>query len=199
MQYLFPTLPKTGAPWPVWHDSTPAASFRWVPSLSRRAARRLYEKARAYERRTGKLMLGGLAVFYALLFDFLNYSTGRLDPSGAAIAKKAAVDVATVWRAIKRLVAAGFLSRERRCVDGWEDGRYFRRQLTNAYRPLDPEPDQEPLPEPGTWGDHPFALDPLFAESKGDLGARVAILEAEGGGLAGALARLGRAMRAGKP
>ena len=38
----------------------------------------------------------GLAVLHALIFDFLNHRTGRLDPSYAAIAAKAGVCVRTV-------------------------------------------------------------------------------------------------------
>ena len=37
-----------------------------------------------------------LAVLHALIFDFLNHRTGRLDPSYAAIAAKAGVCVRTV-------------------------------------------------------------------------------------------------------
>src|SRR3954447_12206200 len=33
----------------------------------------------------------------------------------------------------KRLHAAGILAWVRRCREGWQDGRYWREQLTNAY------------------------------------------------------------------
>ena len=48
-----------------------------------------------------------LAVLHALIFDFLNHRTGRLDPSYAAIAAKAGVCVRTVASALQRLKALG--------------------------------------------------------------------------------------------
>ena len=43
---------------------------------------------------------------HALIFDFLNYASGRLDPSYAAIARKANVCERTVANALKRLKRA---------------------------------------------------------------------------------------------
>ena len=78
-------LPKTYAAWPVWHDSTPA-DVKFHP-LPKKKAVRIYHKAREFERRTrqtgrqdGALGRNGLAVLHALIFDFLNYASGRLDP-----------------------------------------------------------------------------------------------------------------------
>src|ERR1700722_853523 len=86
--------PKTFAAWPVWRDSTMSAGKS--QPMPKRQAVRLYHKARRFERQTrqpgrqdGALGRNGLAVLHALLFDFLNYSSGRLDPSYAKIAEKA--------------------------------------------------------------------------------------------------------------
>ena len=61
---------------------------------------RLYHKARAFERqtrqqgnRTARSAATVLLVLHALLFDFLNYATGRLDPAIATIARKACISM----------------------------------------------------------------------------------------------------------
>ena len=51
-----------------------------------------------------------LQVLHALIFDFLNYASGRLDPSHAAIARKANVCERTVRNALNRLRDLGILS-----------------------------------------------------------------------------------------
>ena len=73
--------------------------------MPKRQAVRLYHDARRFERQTrqpgrqdGALGRNGLAVLHALLFDFLNYASGRLDPSYARIAEKAA-SASAAWRA----------------------------------------------------------------------------------------------------
>ena len=48
-----------------------------------------------------------LQVLHALIFDFLNYASGRLDPSYAAIARKANVCERAVATALKRLRELG--------------------------------------------------------------------------------------------
>jgi hypothetical protein len=82
---------RTFAAWPVWRGS--ARDVRFVAAVSKRQAVRLYHKARRFERQTrqrgrqdGALGRNGLAVPHALLFDFLNYASGRLDPSYAGMA-----------------------------------------------------------------------------------------------------------------
>jgi DNA-binding transcriptional regulator YhcF (GntR family) len=71
----------------------------------------------------------------ALIFDFYNYTTGRLDPSYEAIAAKARCSQATVARCLAALKRLGVLDWQRRCtgVVG-DDGRYQLEQDTNAYR-----------------------------------------------------------------
>jgi DNA-binding transcriptional regulator YhcF (GntR family) len=75
-------------------------------------------------------------VLHALVFDFLNHRTGRLDPSYAAIAAKAGVCVRTVASALQRLKALGILNWMRRCAESWRDGRFVLEQETNAYAVL---------------------------------------------------------------
>src|SRR6202000_3166909 len=82
--------PKTFAAWPVWRDST--RSEVKFAALPKRQAVRLYHKARRFERQSrapghqdGALGRNGLAVLHALLFDFLNYASGRLGPEYARI------------------------------------------------------------------------------------------------------------------
>jgi hypothetical protein len=221
--YALPTLPgftppKTFAVWPVWRDSTTAkVKFQEMP---KRQAVRLFYKARRFERQTrqpgrqdGALGRNGLAVLHALIFDLLNYQSGRLDPSYAKIAEKACISVRSVARGLSRLKAAGILHWLRRCAESWRDGRFCLEQETNAYaiQPASqwlgfielPDP---PPPLPGTWGDHPprdtFAEAAADAQA-GSMQAAIAGLSAAGeyGGdaLAAALAQFGSAILGAKP
>jgi hypothetical protein len=67
----------------------------------------------------------GLQVLHTLIFDFLNYASGRLDPSYAAIARKANVCERAVATALKRLRELGILNWVRRCAQSWQ-GRALR-------------------------------------------------------------------------
>jgi hypothetical protein len=78
----------------------------------------------------------GLQVLHTLIFDFLNYASGRLDPSYAAIARKANVCERAVATALKRLRELGILNWVRRCAKDWQDGRFVLAQETNAYAVL---------------------------------------------------------------
>ena len=96
---LMPTFPgmtalagsmKTYAPSPVWSDSTTApVRFQGLP---KKKAVKLWHRARDFKRKTrqpgmqdGAIGRNGLAVLHALIFDFLDYRTGRLDPGYEAI------------------------------------------------------------------------------------------------------------------
>ena len=173
MRLLFPTIPlpipaleaPTRAPWPVWSGSV-ANPVRFAP-LAKKAAVRLWHRARDLDRGThqpgrhgGAVGPTALAVLHALIFDFLNHRTGRLDPSYAAIAAKAGVCVRTVATALTRLRELGILNWVRRCAESWRDGRFVLEQETNAYAVLPesqwrgyrapPEPPAAPWPD--TWG-----------------------------------------------
>jgi hypothetical protein len=216
LSHLLPPLPgltalaRTYAPWPVWAEST-TAPIRFV-AIPRKAAVRLWHRARDFDRGShqpghhgGALGHTGLAVLHALIFDFLNHRTGRLDPSYAAIAAKAGVCVRTVASALQRLKALGILNWVRRCAERWADGRFVLEQDTNAYAVL-PEsqwrgyrpPAEPPGPAPGTWGDPPPMLSAVAqAVLEGNLAGKVQALASDPkDGLAAALARLGRAFMA---
>jgi hypothetical protein len=206
----FTALARTYAPWPVWTGSTTSpVRFQAMP---KKAAVKLWHRARDFDRGThqsghhgGALGHTGLAVLHALIFDFLNHRTGRLDPSYAAIAAKAGVCVRTVASALQRLKALGILNWVRRCAERWADGRVVLEQETNAYAVL-PEsqwrgyrlPQEPPGPAPGTWGDPPPMLSAVAqATLEGDLAGKVqALASGPKDGLASALARLGRAFMA---
>ena len=222
MRLLFPTIPlpnpaleaATKAPWPVWAGST-TKPIRFAP-MPKKAAVRLWHRARDFDRGTheagkhgGAVGPTALAVLHALIFDFLNHRTGRLDPSYVAIAHKAGVCVRTVATALKRLRELGVLNWVRRCAESWRDGRFVLEQETNAYAVL-PEsqwrgyrtPQEPPAPAPGTWGDPPpmpsvLAQAAMEGRGGGDLRSVVQILAADPKDrLAAALARLGRAFMA---
>jgi hypothetical protein len=216
--YAFPTLPglagpKTFAAWPVWHDST-MSEVKSQP-MPKRIASRLYHKARRFERQTrqpgrqdGALGRNGLSVLHALLFDFLNYGSGRLDPSYAAIARQACISARSVARGLASLKAAGVLNWLRRCVSTRDDlGRFRLEQETNAYAVLPAsqwrgfyEQPEAPPPHPTSWGAMPPLPSPIELAAAdraagSSPGAVLATLESDpGDGLAAALARLGRAI-----
>lgn len=213
-----PALPgfggfKTYAPSPVWRDSA-VQPVTWQ-RLPKKAAVKLWHRARDYERRTrqpgkqdGALGRNGLAVLHALIFDFLNYASGRLDPAQTTIARKAAISPRSVARGLAALKMAGVLNWLRRCSASMEDGRFTLRQETNAYAILPPSqwrgytpPMEPPAPERGTWGDHP-PLPPVVAQAATEsresdsVAAVLRTLESDpGDGLAAVLARLGRAIQ----
>ena len=209
--------PKTFAAWPVWSGSI-RQPIKFKP-LSKREAVRVWHRARDFDRQTrqpgrhgGRVGHSALQVLHALIFDFLNYASGRLDPSYAAIARKANVCERTVATALQKLRSLGILNWVRRCAESWKDGRFTLEQETNAYAVLPPTqwqgytpPPEPPPPMPGTWGDHPplpSVLAQATAERRdgGSMGDMLRALESDStDGLAATLARLGRAMqRAGK-
>ena len=209
-------LPKTYAAWPVWSGST-TKEVRFQP-VPKKTAIRLWHRARDFDRQTrapgkhgGALGHTALQVLHALIFDFLNYMSGRLDPSQAAIARKANVCVRSVATALKRLRELGILNWVRRCAESWKDGRFVLEQETNAYAILSESqwrgyrpPAAPPAPQAGTWGDHPplpSVMAQAVAERAEGASVRdmVGILDSDSTDpLAAALARLGRVMQASK-
>ena len=209
---MFPGFarPKTYAPSPIWRDST-TAELRFQP-LNKKQAAKLWHEARRFERSTrqpgrqdGALGRNGLAVLYALLFDFLNYASGRLDPAIDTIAQAANISPRSAARGLANLKAAGVLNWARRCIaDIGEAGRIVFRQLSNAYAVLPVSqwlghrPRAEaPPPQAGTWGDHP-PLPSLIAQATtaGSMTAQIKTLELDTSDeLAAALAGYGRAFQ----
>jgi hypothetical protein len=216
-QRTLPGLPslseKTYAEFPVWGEST-CKRVQFTP-MPRKEAVKLWHRARDFDRQThtpgkhgGALGPSGLQVLHVFLFDFLNYKTGRLDPSYKAIARKANICEHTVSDALKRLAALGIITWIRRCAEEWVNGRYVRRQLTNAYCILPTgwvgyqAPPEMPPPHPTSWGKaavmpsvHEEAV--IEQRASGDTREVIRILElAPRGGIEAALARLGRAVLA---
>jgi hypothetical protein len=153
---------KTYAAYPVWSDST-TKEIKFQP-IPKRIAVKLWHRARDFDRQTHKVDCHGgaightaLQVLHTLIFDFLNYASGRLDPSYAAIARKANVCERSVATAIQRLKEVGILNWVRRCAEKWIDGRFVLEQDTNAYAVLPSsqwrgysEPPEAPPPQAGT-------------------------------------------------
>src|SRR4051794_14930619 len=204
---------QTHAPRPVWSGST-TKPVQFTP-LPKKAALRLWRYAQELDRQTkekgrhgGAVGHTDLQVLHSLIFDFLNFASGRLDPSQAAIADKANLCPRTVATALARLHAAGILTWVRRCAESWEGGRYVRRQLTNAYallpstgwRGFRPPRDEPPAPHPATWGKPPAMPSILTAAAMerragGTLKEAIRVLDlGPVNGLEAALARLGRAV-----
>jgi hypothetical protein len=207
------TNPQPRAPWPVWRGSV-AGPVRFAP-MSRKAAAKLWHKARRWDRETrqpgrhgGIIGRTALTTLYALLFDFLNPRTGRLDPSLDAIACKAGCCRRAVVNALARLRDLGLLAWRRRCEETRDDeGRFRLRQRTNAYAVLPPaqwrgyRDNDPPPPDPATLGAQERVPDPIEAAvaeiTGGQRKAAIAALEADPGErLAMALAALGRALEA---
>lgn len=161
-------------------------------------------------RQDGALGRNGPAVLRALLFRFLNYRTGQLDPSYEAIADQACISPRTVARGLKSLREAGLLNWLRRCTPIIETGRCVLEQLSNAYAPLPVSQWRgyrpsfkrapPPAPHPDTCGAHSRLPDALAAAviARRESGPGRAVLrELESdptNPVAKALARLGRAL-----
>ena len=129
------------------------------------------------------------------------HRTGRLDPSYAAIARKAGVCVRTVATALARLRELGILNWVRRCAESWRDGRFVLEQQSNAYAVLPDSqwrgyrpPAAPPAPAPGTWGEPAPVPDAVTqARLETDMMGKVMALASDPKDrLARALASLGR-------
>ena len=205
----------TRASWPVWSGST-TARVRFAP-VKRQEAAKLYHRLRDFERQTrqsgrqdGSVTRNGLAVAHALLFDFLNFSTGQLDPAYEAIARAACISVRSVARGLQALHRAGVLHWQRRCSKQVDDsGAFLMRQESNAYAVCSPSQwrgyagrPEAPAPDAGTWGDHPPMERGTVEAGTFDAAYERMELDARASGgdaLAAALARLGQAVEARNP
>jgi hypothetical protein len=215
-QQILPGLPvmseQTYAEFPVWSESS-AKPVQFTP-LPKKQAVLLWHRARDFDRQThtpgkhgGAIGPTALMVLHVFLFDFLNYTTGRLDPSYAAIARKANICERAVADALKRLHELRMITWIRRCSEEWINGRYVRKQQTNAYCILPTgwlgytAPPEMPPPHPTVWGKAPVM--PSVHEAAviemhtgGDRRCVIRTLElAPKGGIEAALASLGRAMQ----
>ena len=203
---------KTYAAWPVWSGSF-RGEVRFAP-LPKKQALKLYHKARAWNRQKlagrygGSIGSAALRVLECLIFDFLNFASGRLDPGYEAIARKTGLGRSTVATALVRLKELGIITWIRRCAEDRDAaGRYMLCQETNAYailpasqwRGYDRQPEPPP-PHPSTWGACP-PLPPLIEQAideqkhGGGVPAIIGLLESDPTDrLATALARLGRSL-----
>jgi hypothetical protein len=208
----FPPMPKSYAKWPVWKDSA-CANIQFVPQPKKQLVK-LWHRLREWNaekqpgRYGGRLGASCLAVAHCLIFDFLNYTSGRLDPSYDAIAQRTGLGRSTVATALARLKEFGVINWVRRCLPGKDEaGRFVLRQDTNAYAVLPAsqwvgyiEPPKPPVPTPDRWGACPplaspldqAAIDRKAGDSIGHVATRLADDPADE--LACALARLARVM-----
>ncbi len=203
---------KTYAAWPVWSGSF-RDEVRFAP-MPKKKALKLYHQARAWNRQKHAGRYGGsigsaaMRVLECLIFDFLNFATGRLDPGYKAIAQKTGLGRSTVAVALARLKQLGIIHWARRCCQDQDGaGRYIMRQETNAYAILPAsqwrgyaDPTRSPPPHPSTWGATP-PLPPLIEQAITEqqegrnMPAIIGLLESDPADrLALALARLGRAL-----
>lgn len=183
-RHRFGVLPglgfKTFSKDPVWTDS--ARGRVTFQPMSKREALKIWHEARAMNRdrsavskngaRRSVIGAAGMAVLQSLLFDFLNYKTGQLDPSYEGLALKTGLSRATVARALARLKALGIIHWQRRCAAFVSAaGRFCIEQLRNAYAVLSPTgwrghtPTEARKLEPHEWGAAPpsaAALDALM-------------------------------------
>lgn len=213
----FPGLGTTSyAPDPVWKESA-RGEVRFF-RIAKRDAWATYRKLKMWNRQKVPGRYGGaigsacLRVYESLVFDFLNFRNGRLDPSYEAIAAKTGLSRSTVAEALKRLKALRVIFWQRRCSMHHDDRRGVRfEQETNAYGVLPPaqwlgyvEPPSPPVLAPAEWGAAPPLPDILTQASaaarSGGTAALVQVLEADPGKdtLAAALAALGRRILAAK-
>lgn len=159
--------------WPVWKDSVFEAPV--FPVLSKRIREKIWYTARSWDRQTRKpgkhggiIGRAALSVLHALLWDFYNLRTGRLDPSVANIASHASLCERATHTALSHLRSLHLLDWVRRCEKAYTAaGRFILQQRTNAYRPFSPEhwlgyrPPPEPEPDRATLGYPERRLDPI--------------------------------------
>ncbi|WP_395459821.1 helix-turn-helix domain-containing protein (plasmid) [Azospirillum melinis] len=112
----------------------------YLRPLDRNDRARILFLAEAMDRRTrepgqhgGLIKRTGLAVLRALLCRYANLQSGRCDPSADAIALASGVSRSTVFVALDRLEAAGFVQRFQRLASFRKAGIWHTEQATNAY------------------------------------------------------------------
>src|SRR3954447_11949123 len=124
---------------PAWHDcfSLPVI----FQPIARKRAAAIWNKARRLDMKTGRKGRHGgiigrsaLTVLSVLIFDFLDYASGRLDPSHAAIARKARMSERAVCTALQKLKLLGILNWLRRCHEERGPWGVRFRQDTNGLR-----------------------------------------------------------------
>ena len=96
-------------------------------------AERLNARTRQPGQHGGCLKDSGLQLLRALLFQFLDCRTGRLDPSLDTLARATGHCRATIVAALRRLRQAGFVTWVQRVALVRIDGQLRPQQVTNGY------------------------------------------------------------------
>jgi hypothetical protein len=185
-QRLWADKQKTFARYKVWKGSA-TAPIKWAPISKETAITQLWAAERwevgtkgTVIGRSGKISLrcgilgrAAVRVYRTLLLDFLNYKTGRCDPSWDAISKKCGYGRTAVGQALNSLEAAGLIVRINRASGGMVDGRFVLEQDTNAYGfpPVSQwkdygAPPPPPPPDPDAWGKAPAPFNALLAAAQ---------------------------------
>src|SRR4051794_8375537 len=190
---LGPKNPDGVRAMPAWHDSfSLPVIFQPIP---RKRATAIWHKARRLDMKTSRKgrhggMIGrsALTVISVLIFDFLDYASGRLDPSHAAIASKARMSERAVCTALQKLRTLGILNWLRRCHEERGPWGVRFKQDTNAYALYEPPiltKDDPSLLEPHEWGAVPPLPDTMTqaveAMRVGDRRTMLAALEVDPG------------------
>src|SRR4051794_14171378 len=175
---------------PIRRDSV-ALPVIFEPIPRKRAAA-IWRKARRLDMKTGRKgrhggMIGrsALTVLSVLIFDFLDYASGRLDPSHAAISRKCRMCERSVRTALQKLKPLGILTWIRRAIKEYGPWGVKLSQQTNAYALMSPPilDDDPPPPRPHEWGAVPPLPDVMTqaveALKRGNHREMVSILEAE--------------------
>jgi hypothetical protein len=126
----------------VWRDST-TEKVKFTP-LPKKQATKWFHKARDFERQTrqpgkqdGALGRNELLVLHVLIFDFLNYATGRLDSAIETIARKACHQQRQARACQSQTL--GVLNWLRRAAETRDErGRFCLKQDNNAYGIIPP-------------------------------------------------------------
>jgi hypothetical protein len=175
----------------AWYDSV-RQPVEFTP-MSRKQAAKIWNRARRLDQRTSRKGRHGgifgraaLQVLSVLIFDFLDYASGRLDPSQAAIARKARMCERTVRTALAKLKMLGVLTWLKRCTREQGPWGVKHRQLSNAYALINggilDEP-ETPAPLPHEWGAVPPMPEPMEAAAaalkRGDREGMMAALESD--------------------
>src|SRR4051794_21399398 len=176
---------------PAWHDSVALpVIFQPIP---RKKAAAIWNKARRLDMKTGRKSRHGgmvgrsaLTVLSVLIFDFLDYASGRLDPSHAAIARKARMCERSVRTALAKLKTLGIVNWLRRATKEYGPWGVTHKQDSNAYILSEPPILKEgdpPLPLPHELGSVPSLPDIMTqaveAMKQGDTRTMVAIMESD--------------------
>jgi len=203
-------MPRTRSGEPIHRNSRARGSFEagFFRSIAPAKARLLQLAAERYDRKNKKSgarcgPLGHVAHEVLGLFLRLQQSSpdGRLEPSYQWIRQTLRRSIDAIWRALRRLEAAGLLEWERRVER--DPASWQWHQKSNAYRVLIPRwfvaslpVVDQPAPTPDDF-DHAIAAatDARLAQERGLPPEEYAGHVVQEPGLAGALSRLGRAFQ----